>query len=189
MAYSSGMHNLEHQTVYEGQHIRVKTCGRWEYVERTKASAGVAIVALTPENKLILVEQYRVPMQKAVIELPAGLAGDQEDEHEAFLEAAKRELLEETGYEASNWTECAGGPPSAGLSTEVVIFFAARNLRKTSAGGGEGSENIQVHEVALSDLHPWLKLKKDSGLWIDPKIYCGLYFLQNAPASIFPGSA
>lgn len=176
------MRNPEHKTAYEGKHLRVKVCGRWEYVERTKATAGVAIVALTPEQKLILVEQYRVPMQARVIELPAGLAGDLHDQHEAFLEAAKRELHEETGYEASDWLECAGGPPSAGLSTEVVIFYLARNLRKTADGGGEESEDIDIHEIPLTDLHQWLKEKREEGLWIDPKIYCGLYFLQNPPA-------
>src|SRR5262245_57499864 len=89
-------------TVWEGKHLRVRQSGRWEYVERTKSLGGVVIVAVTDDHKLLLVEQYRVPMAKAVIELPAGLAGDVEgSETEELVAAARRELLEETGYEAS----------------------------------------------------------------------------------------
>lgn len=171
---------MEHRTVFEGKHLRVKACGRWEYVQRNKAAAGVVIVAVTPEDKLLLVEQYRVPMKTRVIELPAGLAGDLHDPHEAFLAAAQRELMEETGYEAAEWRECPGGPPSAGLSNETVFFFLARHLRKTGKGGGEESEDIHVYEIPLYSLPQWLDEKSKTGLWVDPKIYCGLYFLEHS---------
>jgi ADP-ribose pyrophosphatase len=171
----------EHQIVYEGKYIRARLCGRWEYVERNGASAGVVIAALTPENKLLLVEQFRVPMQQRVIELPAGLAGDLDDPHEAWLQAAKRELHEETGYEADQWVECTFGPPSAGLSTEQVAIYLARGLKKTARGGGEASEDIQLHEIPLEEVPTWLREKQAEGLALDPKIFAGLYFLAFPP--------
>lgn len=116
-------------------------------------------------------------MGKEVIELPAGLAGDDHYSGEEFVTAAKRELLEETGYEATQWTQLAGGPPSAGLSNEQVIFFRAKDLRKTGSGGGHGSEKIRVHEIPLDEVHSWLAQRESEGTSIDPKIYAGLYFL------------
>lgn len=168
-----------HQTVWEGKYLRVKTCGTWEYAERPNSPAGVVIVAVTPESHLLLTEQYRVPMGKNVIELPAGLSGDAEYSGEEFLETAKRELREETGYEAAHWEQLtAAGPPSAGLSNEQVAFFLARELRRVSAGGGHGSEKIYVHGVPLNEVHAWLRQQEQQGLSIDPKIYAGLYFLS-----------
>jgi ADP-ribose pyrophosphatase len=171
------MNKEEHRTVWEGKYLRVKMCGRWEYAERPNSPAGIVIIALTPERELIFTEQYRVPVKKRTIELPAGLAGDEHYSGEAFVSAARRELLEETGYEAEHWEELGGGPPSAGLSNEMVFFFRARNLRQTGQGGGEGSEQIEVHKVPLADVKSWLDAKAQEGLLIDPKIFAGLYFL------------
>lgn len=169
-----------HQTAWEGRYLRVKVCGSWEYAERPNSPAGIAIIAVTPEGNLLLTEQYRVPMGKNVIELPAGLAGDDHYSGEAFVEAAKRELREETGYEAVHWEQLAGGPPSAGLSNEQIIFFRGIELKKTGLGGGHGSEKIVVHEVPVGEVPGWLKLKEKEGLSVDPKIYAGLYFLTCA---------
>ena len=171
------MGNEEHRTAWEGKYLRIKICRRWEYAERPNALAGVAIVAVTPEGELLLTEQYRVPMGKKVLELPAGLSGDEHYGGEEFIEAAKRELREETGYEAVEWEQLAGGPPSAGLSNEVVVFFRARNLRKVGDGGGEKNESITVHKVHLPHVAEWLKAREKEGFLIDPKIYAGLYFL------------
>lgn len=170
----------EQKIVWEGKFLRTVTCGPWEYAERVTARAGVVIVATTPDDKLILIEQFRVPMGQNVIELPAGLAGDEEDSAEEYLTAAKRELLEETGYEATNWKELAAGPPSAGLSNEEVILFRASGLKKTGQGGGAHTEKITVFEVPLKEIESWLHKKKEDGVAIDPKIFAGLYFLQSS---------
>lgn len=167
----------EHKTVWEGKYLRVKVCGKWEYAERPNSPAGIVIIAVTPEGELLLTEQHRVPMGRNTIELPAGLSGDDEYSGEEFVATAKRELLEETGYEAEDWQQLPGGPPSAGLSNEEVVFFRARKLRKVAKGGGEGSERIQVHHVGLSRVAQWLEEKAGSGVAVDPKIYAGLYFL------------
>jgi ADP-ribose pyrophosphatase len=172
------MANEEHKTVWEGKFLRVKVSGHWEYAERPNSPAGVILVAVTPENEILLTEQFRIPLQKRVLELPAGLAGDGNYSGEPLLEAAKRELREETGYEASSWEELTGGPPSAGLSNEWVVFFRARDLCCVGPGGGEGEhEKIQIHKVPLATVHEWLVEKSRSGIAVDPKVYAGLYFL------------
>ena len=167
----------EHKIAWEGKHLRVKVCGHWEYAERPNSPAGIVIVAVTPAEKLLLIEQFRIPVGKNVIELPAGLAGDEDYSGEEFVAAAKRELLEETGYEAANWEELGGGPPSAGFSNEIVVFFRGKNLRKIGAGGGHGSEKIQVHEIPVAEVPEWLRRRKQEGVSIDPKVYAGLFFL------------
>jgi ADP-ribose pyrophosphatase len=171
------MGNEEHRIAWEGKYLRVRVCGSWEYAERPNSPAGIVILAVTPENKLLLTEQYRVPLQKNVIELPAGLAGDEEYGGEEYVEAARRELREETGYEAEIWEPLVSGPTSAGLSNEIVIFFRGRNLRKVGDGGGSKDEKIVVHEVPLQEICKWLENKGKEGLTVDPRIYAGLYFL------------
>jgi ADP-ribose pyrophosphatase len=166
---------------WEGKYIRVVKCGRWEYVERVHTSGAVVIVAVTSERNLILTEQYRVPVANRVIELPAGLAGDVAGhESEELSTAARRELLEETGYEAAEMIRLAWGPPSAGLSSEMVTFFRATGLRRVGSGGGDSHEQIQVHEVPLPDVRHWLVKRAGEGVLIDPKVYVGLYFLGSA---------
>jgi ADP-ribose pyrophosphatase len=124
---------------WEGKFLRVVKIGRWEFAERVNDVQGVVIIAITPEGKLLLTEQERLPVGKRVIELPAGLAGDLDSNHgENPAAAARRELLEETGYEATEMTWLAAGPPSAGLSSEMVSFFRATGLRRVGKGGGEG---------------------------------------------------
>jgi len=171
------MEEKEHRTVWEGKYLRIKVCGNWEYAERPNSPAGIVIVAVTPDDKLLLTEQFRVPLQRNVLELPAGLAGDEHYGGEEFVEAARRELREETGYEAADWEQLVSGPTSAGLSNEIVAFFRGRNLRKVSQGGGANDEKITVHEVQVSDVHNWLAQKNKEGVTVDPRIYAGLYFL------------
>ena len=166
-------------TVWEGKHLRVRQCGRWEYVERTKARGGVVIVAVTDDRKLLLVEQYRVPMGQTVIELPAGLAGDMEgSETEELREAAKRELFEETGYEAGELVFLMAGPSSPGLTNEVNTMFRAVGLRCVACGGGDEQEQIHLHAIPISEVHSWLQQKIGQGIGVDPKVYAGLYFVH-----------
>lgn len=166
----------------EGRHIRLVRRRGWEYAERPGITGIVAILAVTDENRLILVEQYREPVRKSVIELPAGLAGDVDShEPERLVTAARRELLEETGYQAAGFEYLTEGPPSAGLSDEIITFFRAVGLRRMGAGGGVGRERIQVHEPALSDAAAWLQDASARGLLIDPKVYTGLYFAGQVP--------
>jgi ADP-ribose pyrophosphatase len=164
------------KVIGEGRFLRLVDTGGWEYVER-KGSTGIAIlVATTPDDKLLFVEQYRAALARRVVELPAGLAGDAEDAGEDLAAAAQRELIEETGYEAGRLVRLAEGPPSSGATSESVTFFRATELRRVGAGGGDHSEDIEVFEVAPSDVLPWLERKRRDGALVDPKVYAGLFF-------------
>jgi len=178
------MNNDEKIILCKGRFLRLIKCGRWEYVDRTNSSGAAIIVAVTADRKLLLIEQYRIPVGRRVIELPAGLAGDiPGQESEALATAAKRELLEETGYEAEEMKWLACGPPTAGLASELVTFFLARGARHVHSGGGDGHEEIQLHEVPLDQARKWLEQKTAAGLLIDPKVYAGLYFADSSGGS------
>ncbi len=167
---------------WEGKFLRVLRLGRWEYADRVGTTGAVAIVAVTGDGKLVLTEQYRIPVGARVIELPAGLAGDVPAKAtEGVVEAARRELLEETGYEAGQLHCLVCGPPSAGLASEIVTFLLATGLRRVTVGGGDSQEQIQVHEVPLAEVDRWLNERMAAGILVDPKVYAGLYFQGRWP--------
>lgn len=160
----------------EGKYLRLVKQETWEYVERKKAVGVVGIVAVTAAGNLLLVEQPRITMNGPVIELPAGLVGDDDHTERDFAAAAARELLEETGYEAGRMEYLTAGPSSSGLSNEVVNFYLAHDLTRRNGGGGVEGEQITVHEIPLARVHEWLQEKARAGVPIDPRIYIGLYF-------------
>jgi ADP-ribose pyrophosphatase len=162
------------KTLHEGKFLRLVARGTWEYVTRANATGVVIIVPMHDDGRVVLVEQFRPAVNRNVIELPAGLAGDL-DENEPLVEAAKRELKEETGYTADTWTEMVSTYPSVGLTDEYVTFFLAKGLTKKGEGGGVDGEDITVHEVALDSLHDWLAEKKLDGRSTSAKIFAGLY--------------
>ena len=165
----------------EGKHLRLVRRGGWEYAERTRISGIVAIIAVTDDRRLILVEQHREPVRRRVLEIPAGLAGDGPGaEDDSLPAAAQRELLEETGYTAAEMEPLFEGPPSAGMSTEIVTFFRARGLQRVSAGGGDSTEEIVVHVIPLSDVQAFLSETAARGVLIDPKVYAALYFAHQS---------
>ena len=160
----------------KGKYLTLIDDNGWEYVTRAGVTGIVVIVAITPEDKLVLVEQYRPAVRKRVIELPAGLVGDVDGRQaESLLDAAARELEEETGYRATEMIPLFEGPIAVGVSDEVVSFFRARALSRVGAGGGDDTEDITVHEVALPALKAFLAAGAAAGLGVDPKIYAGLF--------------
>lgn len=165
------------EILFESSHLHLLRQGNWDYVRRPKTSGVVAISAITDAREIVLVELYRIPVESRVIELPAGLAGDLAGyETEALAQAARRELLEETGYESVRMDFMTEGPSSAGLSTEVVTFFRARGLRKVAKGGGDELEDIKIHLVPLDDLDMWIKMRQRKGYLVDYKVYATIYF-------------
>jgi ADP-ribose pyrophosphatase len=175
--------NLE--TLHTGRHLSLVRRGHWEFATRHGATGVVGIVAVTDDAKMVLVEQARLPLGKQVIELPAGLAGDiVGEESESLITAAKRELLEETGYEAQEVRLLTEGPSSAGLTDEIVSFFLMTGLTKTGTGGGDASEDILVHEVPLAAMPEWLEERRQAGWAIDPKIYVGLFWILHNSCSL-----
>ena len=168
------------EIVTDGQHVQLMRRGSWEYVTRKKASGIVGIVAITNDGKLLLVEQFRPPLGKRVIEIPAGLAGDIEgQEAEGLTEAARRELLEETGYAAEEMELLTSGAASAGITDEVISLFRATGLEKVASGAGDGSEQITVHAIALPQVRAWLQEMQSGGKVIDLKVFGALYFAQD----------
>ena len=176
--------NNQERTIAETRHLRLVERDCWSYVERANASGVVCVVACTDEGKILLIEQFRPPVGCNVIELPAGLAGDLADQaDEAFEEAAQRELLEETGYQAKLLTHKAVVASSAGLTNEVVTMFVATGLKKVAAGGGDVSEEIEVHEVPLEEANDWLSRVQKAGKLVDGRVYAGLHFLGQEKSS------
>ena len=168
------------ETLHAGRHLSLVRRGHWEFATRHGATGVVGLVAVTDDAKMVLVEQTRPPLGKRVIELPAGLSGDiAGEESESLITAAKRELLEETGYEAQDVRMLTEGPSSAGLTDEMISFFMMSGLTKTGAGGGDASEDIVVHEIPLAGLPEWLEERRRAGWAIDPKIFVGLFWIKH----------
>jgi ADP-ribose pyrophosphatase len=171
--------SVEH-TIARGKYLSLLRRANWEYAKRLNSRGVVIIAALTENHELILVEQYRVPLSNYCIEMPAGLVGDGLDTQEDLLTAAKRELLEETGYEASHFEVIISGPSSPGLTSEIYTLLFASQLKKTAAGGGIGDENIKIHVVPVSTAYLWLKEQSKNNKLVDPKILAALYYISSS---------
>jgi len=166
------------ETLCKHPYLHMMQRDNWAFVHRPNSNGAAIIVALTPDNEIILVEQYRSSFDKNVIELPAGLIGDQ-DKYEKPIEAAQRELLEETGYKALDMKELFPSSVSSGLADEIMIIFLARKTIKIDEGGGVDGENIKVHIVKLDQVHNKLQDFIKKGLVIDLKIYAALWLIDN----------
>ena len=160
----------------EGKHLRLLRRGGWEFAERRGTAGVVAVVALTTEGSILMLEQYREPIGARVIEIPAGLIDYHRDgSAEAAEDAARRELMEETGFDCETIRALGGGPTSAGMSTESLEFFVATGCRKRERGGGVEGEEIVVSEVPLGELHAWIAAREGAGAVTDPKVWAGLW--------------
>lgn len=169
------------ETLYEGKWLRLRQRGRWEYAERTHGDGmAVIIIACTPEDRVLFVEQFRIPLGRPTIEMPAGLVGDQPGE-DTLEDAARRELLEETGWEPSKVEVLLVGPTSSGMSNERIAFVRATGLRRVGPGGGDETEQIVVHEVPRAEAPAWLVRKQAEGYELDLKLWAGLWMLERNP--------
>jgi ADP-ribose pyrophosphatase len=172
------MNRLIKTTLHSSQFLALIREGHWEYVDRVNATGSALIVAVTPDEKVLLVEQYRIPVHARTIELPAGIIGDEPGKSdESQAEAARRELLEETGYTAGRIEPMTTGPACSGITSERATLFRASELRRAGKGGGVAHEDIMVHEVPLAEIVAWLETKAKTGVLIDPKVYAGLFFI------------
>src|ERR1043166_3454336 len=114
--------------VFEGKHLLVLERDHWQFVERTKGKSAVVIVAVTDDDRILFVEQFRRPVNARVIDFPAGLVGDEDGGGDDPAETAKKELLEETGYACARVERLTSGPTSPGITSETVTFYAASAL-------------------------------------------------------------
>ncbi len=164
---------------YQGKFLSLLERDNWEYAERVNTQGVVVIVATTDKQDLLLVEQFRTPVNARVIELPAGLMGDiAEFRDESVFAAASRELQEETGFEAQHWRHILHCPASAGMSSETLHIVRAKGLNRTGTGGGDSSEDISVHIIPLVEVDQWLDQQQQAGKLLDPKIYSALYWIS-----------
>lgn len=169
------------QTLYEGDWLRLVRIGQWEACERTHGQGmAVIVIAVTPADEVLFVEQYRVPLGARTIEMPAGLVGD--DHAQDTLEAAaRRELIEETGWSPAKVEVLLVGPTSSGMSNERIAFVRARELTRVGDGGGVDNEDITVHVVPRKDAPAWLMRKHAEGFELDLKLWAGLWMIEHNP--------
>jgi ADP-ribose pyrophosphatase len=142
--------------IYSGAVLALRTDevvmpgGRTAVREITEHRGAVAILALDPDDRVMLVHQYRHAVRRRLWELPAGLL-DQADEEP--VEAAKRELAEEAGLSADEWAVLIDVVPSPGFSDESVRVFLARGLTdvgRTESDADDEESELTTRWVSLS---------------------------------------
>lgn len=153
---------------WTGSFVEARRRGRWEYAARTRGIRAAAILALDA-GEVILVEQYRVPLGRFCLELPAGLIGD-ETEGEDALESAQRELEEETGYRAAQWEALGEFWSSPGMLSESFTLMKATGLTRVTDGGGTDHEDIVVHRVPLGRVAETIAAHRARGHAIDVRL-------------------
>lgn len=172
--------NLKH-TLYEGDWLRLVRIGHWEACERTHGQGmAVIVIAVTPADEVLFVEQYRIPLGSRTIEMPAGLVGD-DHAQDTLVDAARRELIEETGWSPGKVEVLLVGPTSSGMSNERIAFVRATGLTQVGAGGGVDSEDITVHAVPRAEAPAWLMRKQAEGFELDLKLWAGLWMIDRNP--------
>ena len=172
----------ETEVLYEGQWLRLVRRGTWESCQRTHHGDGLAVqvIAVTPDDEVLFVEQPRAALGGRTIEMPAGLVGD--DHGEDTLEsAAARELVEETGWEPGRVEVLTVGYTTPGMSNERIALVRALDLRRVGDGGGVGVESITVHAVPRGRAAAWLVEKAREGYGIDLKVWAGLWMIDHEP--------
>src|SRR3546814_19795113 len=129
------------ELLYQGEWLRMVKRGQWESCERTHGKDGLAVlvIAVTPDDHVLFVEQYRVPLGAKTIEMPAGLVGD-DDASDTLESAARRELIEETGGDAAHLDVLLAGPTTAGMSNEPLAFARAPHPATVAARAGVPAE-------------------------------------------------
>ena len=156
------------ETVWEGKYIKVLQDGTWEYVARARGIQAAVILAVE-DGHVVLVEQYRVPLGRRCLELPAGLVGD-EDAGESVEASAARELEEETGYRAGTIMSLGFFYSSPGMVSEGFTLVRAGGLERVGAGGGHADENITVLRVPVAGIADFVAAKRQAGVAIDVKL-------------------
>jgi 8-oxo-dGTP pyrophosphatase MutT (NUDIX family) len=109
----------------------------------------VNVVAITKRDEVVLVRQYRHGLERVHFEIPAGTTDDGETSHEA---AARRELLEETGYGDGRWSPLVTLSANPALQNNLTHTFLAEGVERVAEPHTEASEDLRVHLVPVADL-------------------------------------
>jgi 8-oxo-dGTP pyrophosphatase MutT (NUDIX family) len=169
------------KTAWEGRFIRSIILAykdhsgnlrNWEAVERVNCNGIIAVVPVTKNGELLLIRQFRPVVNNFVVEFPAGL----NDKGESLVNAARRELIEETGYTADDFVFLCEGPLSSGLSTEILSVFLAKDAVPATNElkqqyPAEETENIEIIKTPMTELYDTLEAFRKNGDYIDLKIY------------------
>lgn len=164
----------QHDTVYQGKLIdltvdRITTASGTQAVREVVVHpGGAAVLPVFSNGDVLLVEQFRYPMRRALLELPAGKI----ETGELPEETAVRELEEEVGYRAGRLEKLGAFYTTPGFCTELLHLFLARDLQPGRSGGDE-DEELLVHRYSLNELHRLVRL----GEIVDAKTLIGLHFL------------
>lgn len=159
------------QLVYDGGLLKIRRDevklpdGHHAWREYVVHPGAVMIMAFVDEETILLERQFRYPKHRHFIELPAGKL----EKDETALATAKRELIEECGFEAGEWWKIVTLDPCIGYSTEVIEVFGARNLRHVGAKLDVG-EHLESFEVKIAEALEWVR----DGIITDTKTTLGL---------------
>lgn len=166
---------LKTTTLWEGRYLKIKQLKLlnhsghtydWEVVQRVGTRGIVAVVPFTVDGHVIVIKQYRPPVDSFVIEFPAGL----NDRNESLKEVALRELQEETGYIAERVEFLAEGPLSSGASAEILTVFTAFNVRPNGSQHLDDVEDIEVIKLPVDGFIESLLQLQSSDTYLDLKI-------------------
>lgn len=130
-----------------------KKTGKREIVKHPGA---VAVLAVTNEGKMLMVEQFRKPLEKTIIEIPAGKLEKGEDP----LECAKRELMEETGYSCESMESIGSFYTSPGFADELIHLYFTDTLVKQGAQLTDEDEFLNVLEISVDEAKAMVKDEK-----------------------------
>lgn len=148
---------------------------QYEYVVRNKVAGIVAVLPVTKEKEIILIKQFRIPLQKWQIETPAWLIDKAWESAEV---SARRELLEETGYEAWELEFVYRAATSAGLTNEEIDCFIAHDCFLSDKKWElDAIEQIETFKIPAHEVYAFLQDQAKSGILIESKVYwlIGLY--------------
>lgn len=132
---------------------------------------GAVVVPITNDGKFILVKQFRYPLQKELIEFPAGKLDDNEDP----LECAKRELEEETGFKSEEISYLGKIYTAPGYCTELLHIYLAKNLKEGNHNREEGEKEMQILKMSFDEVLELIKAEEI----VDSKTISALFFLYN----------
>jgi ADP-ribose pyrophosphatase len=167
---------LNKQTIYQGKIISVDITevllpnGQRASREIVRHQGAVGILAVTPENKMLMVRQFRKPLERAIIEIPAGKL----EQGENPLQCAKRELKEETGFDAQIFKPLTSFYTSPGFANEILHLYWAEELTNGEAAPDE-DEFVDILEVSLPEAFDYIQ----TGEIIDAKTILAVYYWQN----------
>jgi len=143
------------------------TIRTWEALERIGIGGIVVMIAVTRSGNVILEKQFKPPLGRDVIELPAGLV----EPGESMEAAARRELIEETGWSAKKLAFLAEGPISTGASTEALRAYLCTDLEHVGVNGADDNEIIEVIEVPIESVQDFLRNAQAQGTLVDLKVF------------------